>query len=71
MLRRYLSTTREAFLWELEGLSEYDVRRPLTPTGTDLPGLVEHLACGEAGYLGDVMGPAVPRADGLGRPRRR
>jgi hypothetical protein len=25
---------RETLLWKLDGLSEYDIRRPLTPTGT-------------------------------------
>jgi hypothetical protein len=32
-------SAREALLWKLEGLSEYDIRRPLTPTGTNLLGL--------------------------------
>jgi hypothetical protein len=39
LLHRYLNEAREALLWKLEGLSEYDVRRPLTPTGTNLLGL--------------------------------
>ncbi len=43
-------------LWKLDGLSEYDVRRPLTPTGTNLLGLVKHLASVEHGYFGDVFG---------------
>ena len=47
---------RDALLWKLEGLSEYDVRRPLTPTGTNLLGLVKHVASVEAGYLGDCFG---------------
>jgi hypothetical protein len=55
-LRRYLRDAREALLWKLEGLCEYDVRRPLTPTGTNLLGLVKHLATVELGYLGDVFG---------------
>lgn len=59
-LLRYLAGAREALLWKLEGLSEYDVRRPLTPTGTNLLGLVKHLACVEAGYLGAVMGRPFP-----------
>ncbi|MEX5720358.1 DinB family protein [Geodermatophilus maliterrae] len=59
-LQRYLRAAREALLWKLEGLSEYDVRRPLTPTGTNLLGLVKHLACVEAGYLGNVMGRPFP-----------
>jgi hypothetical protein len=55
-LHRYLQAGREALLWKLEGLSEYDVRRPLVPTGTNLLGLVKHVASVEAGYLGDSFG---------------
>ena len=55
-LRRYLQTTRGSVLWKLEGLSEYDVRRPMVPTGTNLLGLVKHLACVEIGYFGDTFG---------------
>ncbi|MEV0776579.1 DinB family protein [Streptomyces sp. NPDC050433] len=55
-LLRYLQAARDALLWKLDGLSEYDVRRPLTPTGTNLLGLVKHLAGVEAGYFGEVFG---------------
>ncbi|MEV0113036.1 DinB family protein [Streptomyces sp. NPDC050844] len=55
-LRRYLQSARDALLWKLEGLSEYDIRRPLTPTGTNLLGLVKHTAGVELGYLGDTFG---------------
>lgn len=55
-LRRYLQSGRDALLWKLEGLSEYDIRRPLVPTGTNLLGLVKHVASVEAGYLGDTFG---------------
>ncbi|MFF1685156.1 MULTISPECIES: DinB family protein [unclassified Streptomyces] len=55
-LHFYLQSARDALLWKLEGLSEYDVRRPLTPTGTNLLGLVKHAACVELGYLGDTFG---------------
>lgn len=55
-LQRYLQAAREALLWKLDGLSEYDVRRPLTPTGTNLLGLVKHLAGVELGYFGDTFG---------------
>lgn len=55
-LLRYLQNAREAVLWKLDGLSEYDVRRPLTPTGTNLLGLVKHLVAVEADYLGAVFG---------------
>lgn len=44
----------------LDGLNEYDVRRPLTPTGTNLLGLVKHLIGIEAGYLGDCAGRPSP-----------
>ncbi|MCX5380367.1 DinB family protein [Streptomyces sp. NBC_00091] len=55
-LLRYLQAAREALLWKLDGLSEYDIRRPLTPTGTNLLGLVKHVASVELGYFGDTFG---------------
>jgi hypothetical protein len=55
-----LAWLRDSVVWKLDGLSEYDVRRPLTPTGTNLLGLVKHLAYWEARYLGDVMGRPFP-----------
>ncbi|HEX9065706.1 MAG TPA: DinB family protein [Streptosporangiaceae bacterium] len=55
-LRRYLQRGRDAMLWKLDGLSEYDMRRPMTPTGTNLLGLVKHLASVELGYFGDCFG---------------
>ena len=55
-LGRYLQVAREALLWKLDGLSEYDIRRPLTSTGTNLLGLVKHVASVEAGYLGACFG---------------
>jgi uncharacterized damage-inducible protein DinB len=59
-LHRYLKNGREAMVWKLDGLSEYDARRPLTPTGTNLLGLVKHLALVEIGYLGDCFGRPFP-----------
>jgi uncharacterized damage-inducible protein DinB len=55
-LRRYLQAAREALLWKLEGLSEYDVRRPMVPTGTNLLGLVKHVASMEVEYFGVTFG---------------
>ncbi len=52
----YLQEARDAVVWKLDGLSELDVRRPLTPTGTNLLGLVKHLASVELGYFGDTFG---------------
>ncbi|MFA9431138.1 DinB family protein [Egicoccus sp. AB-alg2] len=59
-LQRYLQVGREAMLWKLEGLGEYDARRPMTPTGTNLLGMVKHLAGVEAGYFGFVFGRPFP-----------
>jgi uncharacterized damage-inducible protein DinB len=55
-LHRYLQTARDALVWKLDGLSEYDIRRPLVPTGTNLLGLVKHVASVEDGYLGATFG---------------
>ena len=55
-LRHYLQQAREALLWKLDGLSEYEVRRPMVPTGTNLLGLVKHVATMELGYFGDTFG---------------
>ena len=55
-LLRYLQEARDALVWKLDGLSEYEIRRPLTPTGTNLLGLVKHVAGVELGYLGDTFG---------------
>jgi hypothetical protein len=59
-LRRYLQDDREALLWKLDGLSEYDVRRPLVPTGTNLLGLVKHVTLVEMGYFGATFGRPFP-----------
>jgi|SRR4051812_47048916 hypothetical protein len=55
-LTLYLQQARDALLWKLEGLSEYDVRRPLTPTGTNLLGLIKHVAGVELEYFGVTFG---------------
>ncbi len=59
LLQHYLQTARDAMLWKLDGLSAYDARRPLVPTGTNLLGLVKHLAGVEFGYFGEVFGRPV------------
>lgn len=64
-----LEENREALRWKVEGLSEYDVRRPLTRTGTNLLGLVKHLAIVEARYFGDTFGrPFLPHLPWWPRP---
>ena len=56
VLHRYLQRGRDALVWKLDGLSEYDVRRPMVPTGTNLLGLVKHCSAVEIGYFGDTFG---------------
>ncbi|MFD6059402.1 DinB family protein [Rhodococcus wratislaviensis] len=58
-LHHYLQAARDALLWKLDGLSEYDIRRPMTPTGTNLLGLVKHLTGVEIGYFGATFGRSV------------
>ncbi len=60
MLHGSLQSSRDTMLWKLEGLSERDLRRPHTPTGTNLLGLVKHLAGIEFGYFGDTFGRPAP-----------
>ncbi|KIF07093.1 type I restriction endonuclease subunit M [Streptomyces sp. RSD-27] len=59
-LHRRLRRDRETLLWKLDGLSEYDARRPLTATGTNLLGLVKHVATVEARYFGEVFDRPSP-----------
>ncbi|MBB4691872.1 DinB family protein [Paractinoplanes abujensis] len=59
-LVNYLQYARDALIWKLDGLSEYDVRRPLVPTGTNLLGLIKHCASIEAGYFGATFGRPYP-----------
>ena len=56
----YLQKLHDAVLWKLDGLSEYDARRPLTPTGTNVLGVIKHLAYVEAGYFGATFGRPFP-----------
>lgn len=57
-LHGYLRGARETLVWKLDGLDEYDIRRPLTPTGTNLLGLVKHNAGTHLRYFGEVFGRA-------------
>jgi len=55
-LLHYLQQEREHLVGTLDGLSEYDVRRPMTPSGTSLLGLVKHVLGVELGTLSDCVG---------------
>ena len=74
-LHRYLTRQQEQLLAKLDGLDDRQVRSPMTATGTNLLGLVKHVASVTLGYLGDVFdrpsgedmpwlaGDAEPNAD--------
>ena len=59
-LHEDLRWVRRSLLGKVEGLCEYDARRPLTRTGTNLLGLIKHLALCEARYFGEVFGRPYP-----------
>ena len=61
VLHYYLRLRRADLLAKVEGLSDYDSRRPLTPTGTNLLGLVKHVASVQLGYFGEVFGRPAGR----------
>jgi hypothetical protein len=64
-LLHYLQEARDALLWKLDGLSERELRRPRTPTGTNLLGIVKHALNVEAGYFGPTFGRTFPTPDEL------
>jgi uncharacterized damage-inducible protein DinB len=55
-LHSYLQEGRDALVWKLDALSEYDIRRPVVRTGTNLLGVVKHVASMELEYFGRVFG---------------
>lgn len=59
-LQHYLQQSRESLVATLDGVCEYDARRPLVPSGTNLLGLVKHLSGIELGYLGACVGRPSP-----------
>ena len=59
-LHDHLKWVREALVWKLDGLSEYDIRRPMTSTGTNLLGLVKHCAISSSWYFGEVFDRPFP-----------
>jgi hypothetical protein len=59
-LRLYLQRGRDAVVWKLDGLPDYDVRRPLVASATNLLGIVKHLVGVEAGYFGETFDRPFP-----------
>jgi hypothetical protein len=59
-LHNNLRNVRKVMLWKLDDLSEYDIRRPMVSSGTNLLGLVKHLSHTEARYFGEIFGRPFP-----------
>lgn len=51
-----LDRHRDVVLWKLQGLDDERLRRPMTPSGTSLLGLVKHLAATEYGWFSETFG---------------
>ncbi|MEV0635288.1 DinB family protein [Streptomyces sp. NPDC050619] len=58
-LHASLDRHRDAVLWKLEGLDDEQLRRPMTPSGTSLLGLVKHLASVEYAWFVETFGGKV------------
>ncbi|GAB3791313.1 DinB family protein [Nocardioides ungokensis] len=63
--QRYYKERRDALMSKVEDLSEYEARRPRTPTGTSLIGIIKHVLNVEAVYLGASFERPFPQADEL------
>jgi len=50
-LKAFLDKQRAIVLWKLEGLGDEDLRRAMVPSGTNLLGMVKHLAVVEYGWF--------------------
>jgi hypothetical protein len=61
LLHTHLENARDALIWKVEGLNEQDRRRPMTPTGTNLVGLVKHMTWIEGWYLCEFFDRERPR----------
>lgn len=55
-LHACLNSQRDAVLWKMEGLDDEQLRRPMTPSGTSILGLVKHLAHVENGWFCETFG---------------
>jgi hypothetical protein len=54
-----LDRHRDAVLWKLEGLDDSNLRRVMTPSGTNLLGMVKHLAAVEYSWFCQTFGRAT------------
>ncbi len=61
LLHTHLDAARDALIWKVEGLDEADRRRPMTPSGTNLVGVVKHMTWIEGWYLCEFFDRERPR----------
>ncbi|GAB3645000.1 DinB family protein [Streptomyces sparsus] len=54
-----LDRHRDVVLWKLSGLGEEQLRRPMTPSGMTMLGLLKHLAAVEYGWFCETFGRPV------------
>jgi hypothetical protein len=55
-LQAALDRHRDVVVWKVEGVDDEALRRPMTPSGTNLLGLVKHLAAVEYGWFCETFG---------------
>lgn len=55
-LQASLDRHREVVLWKISGLDDAQLRAPMTPSGTNLLGLVKHLAGVEYAWFCETFG---------------
>jgi uncharacterized damage-inducible protein DinB len=58
-LQASLQRHRDVIVWKLEGLDDEQLRRPMVDSGTNLLGLVKHLAAVEYGWFCQTFGRPV------------
>lgn len=63
ILHKHLTGARDVLIWKVEGLDEEGRRRPMTPSGTNLVGLIKHLTWIEGWYLCEFFGRDRPRLE--------
>lgn len=55
-LRAALDRHRDALVWKVQGLDDEQLRRPMTPSGTTLLGLLKHVAAVEYSWFCSTFG---------------
>ncbi|GFJ94362.1 hypothetical protein Prum_080040 [Phytohabitans rumicis] len=70
-LHASLNRHREVVLWKVGGLDDERLRQPVTPSGTNLLGLVKHLAANEYAWFCQTFGRETEPSRSTTRTRTR